>query len=132
MNGLSLYNAVKLYIEERPAEEIGTLKPGHLARKFNVSLSFLSRSFSKHNFFTLHQYLELFIFIRFDSIARGLKKPNVKEALEIMNIKDTSYFIRRYKKRFKRTPGQYCKMCRERNKRYAREYRVRRKKRGQK
>lgn len=125
MRAYSLYNAVRLYIEERPPEEIANLKPGHLARRFNVSISFLSRTFSKYSFFTLQEYLEMYMFYHFHNIASDLKKPNVKEALEKMNIKDAGYFIRRYKRRYKATPGQYCKEWRERKKRYPRYFQKR-------
>lgn len=132
MKEYSLYNAVKLYIEERPPEEIGTLKPRDIAKKFDVSISYLSRSFSKYNFFTLHQYLEIYLFIAFNHLATRLENPNVKEALEIMKIKDTSYFIRRYKKRRGETPGQYLKRSRDMKKRFARERREREKQRRRK
>ncbi len=132
MKEYSLYKAVKIYIEERPPEEIGNLKPRDIAKKFDVSISYLSRSFSKYNFFTLHQFLEIYLFISFDLLATRLENPNVKEALEIMKIKSTSYFIRRYKKRRGETPGQYLKKWRDKRKKIVRERRERMKQRRRK
>ncbi len=116
MKERALFLAVKLVIKNCPAEKIGPLTPSDIARKFGVSISYLSRSFSNHNYFTLHGYLELYKFIQFQTVAARLKKPTVKEVLALMNIQNTSYFIRRYKMRLGDTPGQYCKEQRDRRK----------------
>lgn len=129
MKEKSLYNTARLMIQRSPPEEIGSLTAAGIARKFNVNRSYLSRCFSKYSFFTFQQYLELYTLIRFESAAIGLQKPTVKEVLKRMNIKNTSYFIRKYKKRFKKTPGQYCKELRERRKAFAREWKLAKKKR---
>ena len=109
----SLYRATKLYIEERPPEEIGNLKPRDIAKKFNVSISYLSRIFSKYCPITLRQYLEMYVMLNFHDIVNRMAGPNLKEVLARMKINDINYFIRRYKERYSHTPGSYCKRLRE-------------------
>jgi AraC-like DNA-binding protein len=122
MKERGLYLAVKIMIEQCPTEKIGSLTIIGIARKFRVKPSYLSRSFNKYSEFKLHRYLDLYIAIRFDIAADRQKKPSVKETLELMNIRNTSHFIKKYRKILGYTPGQYCKKKREWNKEFARKY----------
>ncbi|MCP5050305.1 MAG: helix-turn-helix domain-containing protein [bacterium] len=105
----SLYTSIKLFVENAPADEIGSLTVTSIARKFNINRSYLSRVFSKYNYLPLSKYLELYKFIRFHSVTRGLKNPTVKEALEKMGIKNASNFTQRFKDMWGKTPGQHIK-----------------------
>lgn len=109
----SLYTAAKVFIEERPPEEIGNLKPRHIAKKFNVSISYLSRIFSKYSPITLRQYMEMYVMLHFHDIVYRMEVPNLKKVLARMKINDTNYFIRRYKERYSHSPGRYCKWMRD-------------------
>jgi AraC-like DNA-binding protein len=118
----SLAYAVWLLIEDTPFEKIASLSVSGLARKFGVKPSYLSRSFRKYYYVTLRDHLEFKKLISFWIVVSYMKNPQVKKALVIMNIRNTSHFIRRFKKMYKKTPGQVCREERESNKKYGRQY----------
>lgn len=122
MKELSLAHAVQLLIENAPPEKIGVMSVSGLARKFHVKPSYLSRSFHKYNEHTVHEYLEVHRFMAFRCLVWNMQKPQVEKALKIMNIPNTSHFIRRYKKWHQRTPGKLCKQRRSDNKKMGRKY----------
>lgn len=105
--------ASKIFIENLPAETIGTFNATDIARKFKVSLSYLSRCFHKYNYCTLHQYLELYKMFRFESTVLFKQKNTVIDALKVMKIENANHFNKRYKIRMGRTPGKYCKKFRQ-------------------
>lgn len=108
-----LFHAVEIFIKQCPPEKIGPLTVSDIARKFNINLSYLSRSFKKYapHRYTLHKFLEYCKITCFCRIAAKMEKPKVKDALALMNIKNINYFIRRYKKWYYSTPGRFCKMA---------------------
>lgn len=108
-----LAKTIKIFIENLPAETIGTFNVTDIARKFKVSLSYLSRSFHKYNRCTPHEYLELYKIIRFDCTVGMPKKITVKDTLAVMKIENVNHFIKRYKIRMGATPGKYCKKYRQ-------------------
>ncbi|MDQ1349896.1 MAG: Helix-turn-helix protein [Acidobacteriota bacterium] len=122
MKELSLAHAVLLLIDNAPPEEIASLSVSGLARKFHVKPSYLSRSFHKYHYNTLHEYLEARTFVAFRYLVWNMQKPQVEKALKIMNITNTSHFIRRYKKWHQRTPGILCKERRLANKKSSRKF----------
>lgn len=124
MNEHSIYNAVMLMIKNSPPEEIGNLTVSGIARKFKINRTCLARSFRKYDFFSPKKYLDMYTLVKFNSVAYDLKNPTVKEILERMNIKNTSQFIKRYKKQRGITPGQYCKESRKRKKEMDKEYKL--------
>lgn len=122
MKELSLAHAVLLLIDNAPPEKIASMSVSGLARKFHVKPSYLSRSFHKYHYNTLHEYLELSTFVAFRCLVWNMQKPQVEKALKIMNITNTSHFIRRYKKWHRRTPGKLCKQWRIDNKKSGRKF----------
>jgi len=113
MKEYSLYIAAKAYVERCPPDEIGNLKPRDIAKKYNVGISYLSRIFGKYCYMTLQQYLEMYLMLNFHDVVNRLEVPTLKEALARMKIKNTNYFIRKYKRRYSHTPGLFCKWLRE-------------------
>lgn len=109
----TIAKASKIFIENLPAETIGTFNATDIARKFKVSLSYLSRCFHKYNDCTLHQYLERYKMIRFSCTIGAPKKITVKDTLAVMKIENVNHFIKRYKIRMGVTPGKYCKKYRQ-------------------
>jgi AraC-like DNA-binding protein len=125
MNEYSVYNAVLLFIRNSPSEEIGNLTVTGIARKFKINRTFLARSFHKYDILSPKRYLDIYTLIEFNRVAYSLKNPTVKEALERMNIKNTSQFIKRYKRESKITPGQYCKESRKKKREWQKEWKRR-------
>lgn len=105
--------ASKIFIENLPAETIGTFNVTDIARKFKVSLSYLSRCFHKYNRCTPREYLERYKIIRFGCTVGVPKKITVKDTLAVMKIENVNHFIKRYKIRMGATPGKYCKKYRQ-------------------
>ncbi len=109
--------SARVYIERYPADKIGALPVTGIAEKFNVDISYLSRVFKKYNKITVFKCLEDQRFYRFREIGYKMETPKVKDILEKMNIKNQSYFIRRYKKSNPESPGQFCRRLIKRRKR---------------
>jgi len=105
--------ASKIFIENLPAETIGTFNVTDIARKFKVSLSYLSRCFHKYNHCTPREYLELYKMFRFESTVLFKQKNTVIDALKVMKIENANHFNKRYKIRMGTTPGKYCKKYRQ-------------------
>ena len=118
----SLASAVWLLIEKTPFEKIASLTVSGLARKFGVKPSYLSRSFHKYYNMTMRYHLELKKVTSFLLVASLMENPQVKKVLAVMNIRNTSHFIRRFKKMCKKTPGQACRLQREFHKKYDWQY----------
>lgn len=122
MKEKSLVNAVIVWIDNLPPEKIASLTVSGLARKFDVDPTYLSRSFHKYNYYSLGRYLENCRFFTFHSLAMRMRNPQLKKILKIMNIRNTSHFIRRFKRYFSTTPGQWCMKERKDNKKSGRRY----------
>lgn len=108
-----LAKTVRIFIENCPAEIIGSYNVTDIARKFKVSLSYLSRCFHKYNKCKLHDYLERYKIIRFECNVWGPHKTTVKDTLAVMKIENVNHFIKRYKIKMGVTPGKYCKKYRQ-------------------
>jgi len=123
MSEKELVKAVRRMIADADAQEMAALSVSGIARRLMVNRSTLSRAFSACYHFPLREYLEMKKFNKFDLLFWLNKAKTVKEALEIMDIRDPSHFIKRYKAARLRTPGKYCrewrKIHKERKQKYA-------------
>ena len=122
MSEKELVRAVRRMIADADAEELATLSVSGIARRLMVNRSTLSRAFSAYYHFPLREYLEMKKFNKFDMLLWFNKAKTVKEALEIMDIRDRNHFIKRYKAARLRTPGKYCRQWRKRHKERVRKY----------
>ncbi|MCP5051330.1 MAG: helix-turn-helix domain-containing protein [bacterium] len=117
-----MYNTVELMVRQAPPEVIGTLTVADIAHKFNVNRSYLSRIFSKYNWFTLSEYIEMYKFYKFNSLVISLEKKTVKEAHATMRIKNSSHFAKRYRLQYDCNPEQYCKKWRDHKRQWLKEW----------
>ena len=86
-----------------------TLSLEHLALKYSVSTSYLSRSFKEKTGLNFSQYIWR---RRVDEVIRQLETTSapLKEIIEQVGYLDAPNFIRRFKKEMGFTPGQYRKL----------------------
>ncbi|CAM3663034.1 helix-turn-helix domain-containing protein [Saccharibacillus sp. WB 17] len=85
-----------------------TLSLEHLALKYSVSTSYLSRSFKEKTGLNFSQYIWR---SRVEEVIRQLETTSapLKEIIEQVGYLDAPNFIRRFKKEMGFTPGQYRK-----------------------
>ncbi|NOV03994.1 helix-turn-helix domain-containing protein [Paenibacillus planticolens] len=103
----SLIEDIVAYVDQKFADY--TLSLEHVALKYSVSISYLSRSFKEkvgHNF---TQYIWQ---RRMDQVTRLLVNTTapLKEIIEQVGYLDAPNFIRKFKKETGYTPGQYRKL----------------------
>jgi AraC-like DNA-binding protein len=122
MSEKELVRAAWRMVEDADAEELAKLSVSEIARRLMVNRATLSRAFSAYYHFTLRELLEMKKFSKFDMLFWFNKAKTVKEALEILDIRDRNHFIKRYKAARLRTPGKYCREWRKRNKERVRKY----------
>ncbi len=86
-----------------------TLSLEHLALKFSVSTSYLSRSFKEKTGLNFSQYIWR---RRVEEVTRQLETTSapLKEIIEQVGYLDAPNFIRKFKKETGFTPGQYRKL----------------------
>ncbi|MCQ4088892.1 helix-turn-helix domain-containing protein [Saccharibacillus sp. JS10] len=86
-----------------------TLSLEHLALKYSVSTSYLSRSFKEKTGLNFSQYIWR---RRVDEVIRQLETTSapLKEIIEQVGYLDAPNFIRKFKKEMGFTPGQYRKL----------------------
>lgn len=122
MTQKELVRAARRMVADADAEELAKLSVSEIARRLMVNRSTLSRAFSAYYHFTLREFLEMKKLSKFDMLLWFNKAKTVKEALEILDIRDPSHFIKRYKAARLRTPGKYCREWRKRHKERERKY----------
>ncbi|NUU79215.1 helix-turn-helix domain-containing protein [Paenibacillus xylanilyticus] len=102
----SLMDDILAYVDEQFADY--TLSLEHVALKFAISTSYLSRSFKEKTGSNFSQYVWQ---RRVDEVIRLLENTTapLKEIIEQVGYLDTPNFIRKFKKEIGLTPGQYRK-----------------------
>lgn len=102
----SLMDDILAYVDEQFADY--TLSLEHVALKFAISTSYLSRSFKEKTGSNFSQYIWQ---KRVDEVIRLLENTSapLKEIIEQVGYLDTPNFIRKFKKEIGLTPGQYRK-----------------------
>jgi len=101
-------------VVEAVGPELGKLTVNEIARRLAVNRSTLSRAFrSRSPWMTLQKLLEINKMAEFNILIGDKKAKTVKEALEILDISDPSHFTKKYKARFKKTPGEFCRYCKK-------------------
>ncbi|GGH40520.1 helix-turn-helix domain-containing protein [Paenibacillus segetis] len=103
----SLIDNIVTYVDLKFADY--TLSLEHVALKYSVSISYLSRSFKEKMGCNFSQYIW---HRRMDEVIRLLINTNapLKEIIESVGYLDAPNFIRKFKKETGYTPGQYRKM----------------------
>lgn len=103
----SLMDDIVSYIQQQYADY--TLSLEHVALKFNISTSYLSRTFKEQTGYNFSQYIWK---LRMDEVIKQLLSTNdpLKEIIIRVGYLDTPNFIRKFKKETGYTPGQYRKM----------------------
>jgi AraC-like DNA-binding protein len=110
-------------VHKADAEELAVLSVSEIARRLLVNRSTLSRAFrAYYPYFTLRELLEMQKISKFDMLVMFNKAKTVKEALEILDIRDRNHFVKRYKADRRRTPGEFCKKCRKSHKEWKRSF----------
>lgn len=123
MTEKELARAAWRMVEDADAEELGKLTVSEIARRLLVNRSTLSRAFSAYfPYLTLREFLEMKKISKFNMLVMFKKAKTVKEALEILDIRDPSHFIKRYKAARLETPGEFCREWRKRHKEWERKY----------
>ncbi|MBW7453108.1 helix-turn-helix domain-containing protein [Paenibacillus sepulcri] len=103
----SLLDDIVSYVDRQYADY--TLSLEHLALKFSISASYLSRSFKDKTGSTFSQYIWR---LRMEEVMRLLVSSDapLKDVIEQVGYLDTPNFIRKFKKETGYTPGQYRKL----------------------
>ncbi|WP_405104443.1 helix-turn-helix domain-containing protein [Paenibacillus sp. FSL K6-1217] len=102
----SLMDDILAYVDQQFADY--TLSLEHVALKFAISTSYLSRSFKEKTGSNFSQYIWQ---RRVDEVTRLLENTSapLKEIIEQVGYLDAPNFIRKFKKETGLTPGQYRK-----------------------
>lgn len=102
----TLMDDVLAYVDQQFADY--TLSLEHVALKFAISTSYLSRSFKEKTGCNFSQYIWQ---RRADEVMRLLENTSapLKEIIEQVGYMDAPNFIRKFKKEIGLTPGQYRK-----------------------
>ena len=103
----SLIDNIVAYVDLKYADY--TLSLEHVALKYSVSLSYLSRSFKEKMGCNFSQYIW---HRRMEEVIRLLVNTDapLKEIIESVGYLDAPNFIRKFKKETGYTPGQYRKL----------------------
>ncbi|CAI6079610.1 helix-turn-helix domain-containing protein [Cohnella sp. JJ-181] len=103
----SLIENIVEYVDSQYADY--TLSLEHIALKYSVSTSYLSRSFKDKMGVTFSQYIWR---LRMDEVMRQLVATSapLKEIIERVGYLDAPNFIRKFKNETGYTPGQYRKL----------------------
>jgi AraC-like DNA-binding protein len=123
MTQKELARAARRMVQKADAEELAALSVSEIARRLLVNRSTLSRAFSAcYPYFTLREYLEIKKISKFNMLVMFNKVKTVKEALEILDIRDPSHFIKKYKAAQLQTPGEFCRKWRKKHKEWKRKF----------
>jgi AraC-like DNA-binding protein len=93
-------------------EKIAELTAGEIARRLGVSVANLSRAFRALGSGTLQYFIKQERFYCFHVQVWNKPSITLREALEKMDVRSPSHFIKEYKNRFDHTPGEYIKATR--------------------
>lgn len=95
------------YVDQQYADY--TLSLEHIALKYSISTSYLSRSFKEKTGLNFSQYISR---CRMEEVIRLLLSTDapLKDIIERVGYLDTPNFIRKFKKETGFTPGQYRKL----------------------
>ncbi|MRN54344.1 helix-turn-helix domain-containing protein [Paenibacillus sp. LC-T2] len=106
-NQSTLIDDIVIYVNQQFADY--TLSLEHVALKYSISTSYLSRSFKEKTSYNFSQYIWL---RRVDEVIRLLESTSapLKEIIEQVGYLDAPNFIRKFKKETGYTPGQYRKL----------------------
>lgn len=88
-------------------EELGALSVKKLANVFEVSESFLSRTFRRSKPCTIGKYIFRERMFRAASLLKENKHTTIKSLSEAIGFYDYEYFIRTFKKFYGVSPCQY-------------------------
>ncbi|MGZ9583276.1 helix-turn-helix domain-containing protein [Paenibacillus marinisediminis] len=108
----SLVDDIVAYIDQSYADY--TLSLEHVALKYSISTSYLSRTFKERTGYNFSQYIWR---RRLDEVIRLLLTTNepLKDIITRVGYLDTPNFIRKFKKETGYTPGQYRKQYSKQN-----------------
>lgn len=103
----SLLDDIVAYVDQQYADY--TLSLEHMALRFSISTSYLSRCFKEKTGLNFSQYIWQ---CRMNEVTRLLVRSNapLKEIIEQVGYLDAPNFIRKFKKETGYTPGQYRKL----------------------
>lgn len=103
----SLLDDIVAYVDQQYADY--TLSLEHVALRFSISTSYLSRCFKEKTGMNFSQYIWQ---CRMNEVTRLLVKSSapLKEIIEQVGYLDAPNFIRKFKKETGYTPGQYRKL----------------------
>lgn len=114
-NNTDIVKMISKYLMSCDDEELSQLTVYQLARKFNMSQSYLYTVYpDKHARCTPGKSLELHKIMRAMILMNKGNGLTVKEIAKKMGFSTTDYFIRLFKKYAKCTPGQYMRYYRTR------------------
>jgi AraC-like DNA-binding protein len=96
-------------------ETVAELTVSEIARRLNVSRPNLSRAFITHFSISLRRLIEIKKFTMFEVLLMLNRTRTVKETLEVLDIRDPSHFIKKFRAWRYQTPGQRCRAIRKEN-----------------
>lgn len=106
-----LCDKVVEFVLTRNVDELASLTVSEIARRFNVSQSFLNRKFKHSRNFPLREYLFREKMARSALLLREDAGLTIKDVSERMGFQDNDYFTYIFKNHFGVPPGKYreCK-----------------------
>jgi len=110
---IAVARAAMRMIDRADLHELGDLTVSEIARWLNVDRSYLSRCFNNYCYPNLGRYLQTEKMTAFYLLIRYYRVPTVKAALEILDIRSPSHFIKRFKTFYGSTSGEVCRKARE-------------------
>lgn len=116
-----LYKAALKMIDRWDENEWSELTVTEIARRMGVNAASLSRAFNSYNYIPLRRVVEMTKFSAFNILISYHGVRTVNEALEILDIRCTSHFIKRYKALHNQTPGEFCREEKKRLAKWRRE-----------
>ena len=109
MTQRKLANAAWRILDNAEPESVAELTVSEIARRLNVSRPNLSRAFRSPCYFTLRNFIEIKKVVMFEFLLFYQQTRTVKETLEVLDIRDSSHFIKKFKAWHPQTPGQRCR-----------------------
>lgn len=111
MKKSELCDRVVEFVLTRENDELATLTVAEIARRFNVSQSFLNRKFKKERSFPVRVYLFREKMARSALLLSENEELTIKEVSMQMGFSDNDYFAYVFKNHFGVPPGRYreCK-----------------------
>ena len=115
MTQRKLANAAWRILDNTEPEAVAELTVSEIARRLNVSRPNLSRAFITHFSISLRRLIEIKKFTMFEVLLMLNRTRTVKETLEVLDIRDPSHFIKKFRAWRHQTPGQRCRAIRKEN-----------------